>query len=100
MRKAFAGSLPSVCGFCAFGSGGWCPDSPCENNGKALRMTETTPRVVVGKALFARHREKTRAAKQCIVEAQTAMSMKVHRSHVLKGGGGAAKKWQDSHLHP
>ena len=42
------------------------------------------------------HREKTQAAKQCIIEAQTAMSMRdVHQSHILNG-----KKWQDSHLYP
>ena len=32
------------------------------------------------------HSEKTQAAKQCIMEAQTAMSMEVHQSHVLNGG--------------
>ena len=32
------------------------------------------------------HCEKTPAAKQCIMEAQTTMSVEVHQSHVLKGG--------------
>ena len=30
--------------------------------------------------------KKTSAAKQCIIEAQTTMSMEAHQSHVLKGG--------------
>ena len=41
--------------------------------------------------------ETTHAAKHRIIEAQTAMSTEVHRSHVLQGGGGGGDKWQDSH---
>ena len=50
---------------------------------KALKMTETRPPVV--RTIVCAQREKTQAARQCIIEAQTAMSMEVQHSHVLRG---------------
>ena len=38
------------------------------------------------KGVVRAHHEKTNAAKQCIIETQVAISMEVHRSHVLEGG--------------
>ena len=43
-------------------------------------------RVVLTRALFCAHHEKTRGAKQCITGAPTAISMEVHHGHVLRGG--------------
>ena len=50
-----------------------------ENNGNNISCSSNNG---VGCAL----REKTQAAKQCIIEAQRAMSTEVHPSHALKGG--------------
>ena len=46
---------------------------------KALEMTEPTPPFCSDEGVVDLHGEKTPAAKQCIIEAQTTMSMEVHR---------------------
>ena len=58
---------------------------------KILKLTETTLSLVLLRAFVDAHREKTRAAKQYIIEAQAAMSMEVLQSHVLKGGAKSGK---------
>ena len=50
-------------------------------NGDSAEMTQTTPPVVLSKALFAR--TLSRHKQRGIIEDQTAMSMEVHQGHVL-----------------
>ena len=46
---------------------------------KALSLMETMPRT------------RTQAAKQCIIDAKTAMSMEVHQNHALREGGDSGR---------
>ena len=52
----------------------------------ALKMPGPTPPAALIRGIVGTQRERTPAAKQCIVEAQTAMSMEVHQNHARKGG--------------
>ena len=70
------------------------PPAPfCENGGKSTdNDRHNTSCCSDGGIVGAQHQDP--AAKQCMTEAYTAMSMEVHS----KGGGGG--KWQDRHRHP
>ena len=60
---------------------------------EALKATGTTPPAALTRGVVCAHREKTHAAQQCVIEAQTPMSTAVHQTHVRnagRGGGG----WQ------
>ena len=62
------------------------PPPPCHNNGKSTENDRNNNSCCCDRDVVCADREKAQAAKQCINEPQTAMSMEVHQSHVLKGG--------------
>ena len=62
------------------------PPPPCDNNSKSTENDGNNTSGCSHKGVMCVHREKRHAGKQCITEAQTAMSMEVHRRHGLKGG--------------
>ena len=68
---------------------------------KILEMTETTPPVVLTRALMVRTMNR-KAARQCIIEAQTAMTMHVNQSHALKEGAKSGRTTTSASLkhHP
>ena len=68
------------------------PPRPGENNSKSTETTSCWPK----KGVVTVHSKETQASKQCIFEAQKAMSMEVHQSPTLKGRG---KRWQGSRQH-
>ena len=73
------------------------PPAPCENNGKSSENDGSNPSLCSDKGGVRTHREETHAAKPCITEAQTAMSMEgaAKSCHEERGS-----KWRDSHQHP
>ena len=79
---------------------GHCTHLTGENNGESTGNDGNKTSGCANKDVVCAHPEKIPAAKQCIIEAQTAMSMKVHQSHELKGGAKSGRTSVSLEYHP
>ena len=70
------------------------PLPPNQSNGKHTGSDGNNTSCCSDKGVVSARREKTQAAQQRVIEAQTSLSAEVHQNHVLRGGG-AGKRWQD-----